>query len=389
MASLAATGAYLATRGTEPEVSGQAAAPRDALQNRTVEILERFGSWCEEHEADGYIGEFQVPNAHGRPHVDNASGEGTDQEEWLDLLDLWYARANELGLWATMWNASVLNFEPGSTIWLNAYTPPQDGSGSKTLSKSYPQAGVCEKPEHQSAGGVLRGVNVAGGEYEQPGFNNENPGIYDIHYRYPNAESYEFLANRGHRLVRLPFRWERVQPVPGGEFDEKEMERLRSSIAGAREARLSLILDCHNYARYATPSGDQVIGESAIGTHHFNDLWGRLSANFARDETVIGYGLMNEPHTMSGRDGLSPAEAWEDVSYKALEAIRATGDSKLVLVSGYDWSSARSWRDHHPAPWMEDSNVRYEAHQYFDLTNTGVYRVPYEAEVAAARSRGY
>src|SRR5690606_40639854 len=51
-------------------------------------------------------------------------------------------------------------------------------------------------------------------------------------------------------LVRIPFRWERVQRNPGQALDATELQRLQDAVTRARNAGLKVIIDMHNYGAY-------------------------------------------------------------------------------------------------------------------------------------------
>jgi hypothetical protein len=99
---------------------------------------------------------------------------------------------------------------------------------------------------------------------------------------------------------------------------------------------------------------------------------------------------MNEPASMTPASGLTAAQTWERASQQAVTSIRATGDTKLVLVPGYNWSGVRRWQTTHPAKWITDTadNIRYEAHHYWDSNASGAY-VSYASEVTKAVAAGY
>ena len=64
--------------------------------------------------------------------------------------------------------------------------------------------------------------------------------------------------------------------------------------------------------------------------------------------------------------------------------MREVDATTLVLVPGYGWSATATWWQMHPAPWIDDPAVAYEAHQYFDDDRSGRYLRPFEEEVAQA-----
>jgi aryl-phospho-beta-D-glucosidase BglC (GH1 family) len=184
-------------------------------------------------------------------------------------------------------------------------------------------------------------------------------------------------------------RWERVQPTLGGALDVTEVQRLTDAVGRASAAGLRVILDVHNYGAYWLSDGSQgvrqAIGSAQLPVAQFATLWQLLSASFRANPGVVGYDLMNEPVGMSG-----PA-AWEQASQAAVTAIRQSGDTKLVLVPGYNWSGAQQWTSQHPRAWITDpaNNIRYEAHHYWDRDNSGAYVNSYASEVSDAQARGY
>ncbi len=196
-------------------------------------------------------------------------------------------------------------------------------------------------------------------------------------------------------LIRLQFRWERIQPTPGGPLNPTELGRLRSAVGRAAGVGHQVILDVHNFGDYYVHvKGRGVrapLGSPRLPIRTLADLWGRLSAAFRGTSGVVGYGLMNEPARMPRVGGLRPARVWELAAQRALDAIRSNGDARLVMVQGYAWAGAQRWPQNHPRAWISDpsNNFRYEAHHYWDRDNSGAYRRGYAAEVANAKSRGY
>jgi aryl-phospho-beta-D-glucosidase BglC (GH1 family) len=188
-------------------------------------------------------------------------------------------------------------------------------------------------------------------------------------------------------LIRLPFRWERVQPALGGPLDPAELDRLTAAITRIATAGMVAVPSAFNYGAYwlHDPSCDcgrrTPIGSDAVTTDHFVDFWTRLSGALADDPAVVAYGIMGEPVAMSG------PEQWENASQRVVDALRAGGDETLVMVPGYLWSGVHAFAVQHPGgPWIDDpaGAVRYEAHHYWDSTYAGDYDLSYAQEHAAA-----
>ena len=168
------------------------------------------------------------------------------------------------------------------------------------------------------------GVNLAGAEF------GSTPGRYGYDYIYPNATELDYFKSEGISLIRLPFKWERVQPVLGSELDPAEVGRIHNFLDAAATRGMQVVLDVHNYGRY----GGNVIGSDAVPISAFADLWSKLGAEFGGDPGIRAFGLMNEPHDMGG------ATVWPAAAQAAVDAVRASGASENILVAGDAWSSA-------------------------------------------------
>ncbi len=210
---------------------------------------------------------------------------------------------------------------------------------------------------------TLTGVNLAGGEF------GGLLAVYGKGYIYPEAAQMQAFRDRGVNVFRLPVRWERLQPVLGQPLDEAEMGRVDKVIRTANTMGVSVIIDVHNYARYAR----QPLGSAAVPGSALRDLWVRLAKRYRGNDRVI-FGLMNEPIKIS-------AVSWAAIAQDTLLGIRAAGARNLVLVPGAYWSGAHSWaktmngnaangvaltgfRD--PA-----DNMAFDFHQYFDGNSSG------------------
>ena len=235
----------------------------------------------------------------------------------------------------------------------------------------------------RTAEGMTRqriGVSIAGGEFssDRPSFSNEHPGVIGQDYTYNPEKTFAYFADREFRVQRLPFRWERLQPRPGGSLAPKELAAIRRCADWAKRHGARLILDCHNYARYvmsidgvprACALGQRVGDGVPVKPEHLVDLWVRISNALGDHIGIDGWGIMNEPHSL----GRVP---WSTVSQDVVKALRAAGDKKRVFVGGDEWSNAQRWTEINGThPWINDPLGRtvYEAHCYFDSTGTGKY----------------
>ena len=356
-----------------PEVSGR------WLRFRVLGELAVFTKWLARQHAPGYIGEVGWP--------DDYRGES---REWNHLADAGYTAADRAGLWATAWASGEWwpTTYPLACYYRTTRSGPVDTANT--------QASVIER--HRTTAAVERGVNVAGGAFGAPSvtpeasFSNASPGHIEHDYHYDSAASFAYLRSRGVRLARLEFRWERLQPALGGPLDQDELARLREAVAGARASGIGVILDLHNYGGYYLEQGGmglrRTLGTAELPIAALADAWARISTAFQGSAGVIAYGLMNEPANMAAIAGRSPALIWEEASQAALDAIRANGDQRLVMVGGYEYSAVQTWAANHPTAWIRDelNQFRYEAHHYWDSDHSSQYLASFAEEERRAAS---
>jgi len=209
------------------------------------------------------------------------------------------------------------------------------------------------------------GVNLAGAE-----FGSEIPGTFGIDYTYPTPEEIDYFVSKGMNTVRLPFRWERLQPVLQGGFDPDEWSRLDATVQAILQRGMIAILDPHNYARY---NGD-LVGSDEVPAAAFADFWRRLALAY-RDQPGVWFGLVNEPHGIDAAD-------WLPVANSAIAAIRAADAVNLVLVPGTAWTGAHNWLDDSYGTPNGDvmdgildpvGNFAIEVHQYLDSDSSGTH----------------
>ncbi len=226
-------------------------------------------------------------------------------------------------------------------------------------------------------GRYVRGVNLCGAEFGRGAL----PGEFGRDYTYNSEASFRYFAAKGLNLFRVCLRWERLQPALRGPLDAENLARLKENVGWAKAAGGRVIVDIHNFGRYAVNEAGSLKeyaidnlydGVVKVSAADFIDLWTRLSGEFKDEDGVWAYDLMCEPHHMGAAD-------WKQISQAALSAIRANGDEKLVMISGDDWSSANRWvRAHGPFGWISDpaNHFMYQAHLYFDSDESGGYAKP-------------
>ena len=222
---------------------------------------------------------------------------------------------------------------------------------------------------------ALPGVNVSGGEY------NASSTRYGYDYIYPGQAEFALMQNLQLKLMRVPFAWERIQPVASGALNADEMTRIDAVIAMAATNGVTVVLDPHNYGRY----GGVSLSAANAPVGALPDLWRRLAQRYANKANVV-FGMMNEPHDMD-------ASTWASIAQQTLAAIRAAGAKNTVMIPGTNWDGAQSWfsklgtasnADAMLPLARADDNVVFEVHQYFDDGYSGTVDTCNQATSAVA-----
>ena len=363
-----------------PGVPATASHVDDALRRKVISELEGFIGWLDRHQVPGFVGETGWPDDHFG-----------DADRWNALAQDWFEVADAASLGAVVWATG--EWWPRS-YKLAVYENADEQGGVESANT---QAPVLEA--HLSTPVYMRGINVSTGTFCEghgleatSSFSNHDTGRYNECYRYDGQETFDYLAERGLDLVKIEFRWEILQRRLGGTLHAKSIERLLAVANRARSAGLKVILSMHNFGAYWLWDGEKgvrrPIGTARVTFADFANVWKRLSLRF-KDVPDVHYAIMSEPVGLKPRGELSPREVWEKASQRAVDAIRATGDIKTILVNGYRWSSLADWETIHPQPWITDpaGNYFYTAHHYWDRDWSGGYDYSYADEVQYAEAQ--
>ncbi|OJH40725.1 hypothetical protein BON30_07215 [Cystobacter ferrugineus] len=150
----------------------------------------------------------------------------------------------------------------------------------------------------------VRGINImdlgnAGGVL---------PGVLGTHYPKPTLAGMQRLKSRGLDVVRIPFLWERIQPVLNGGLNTTYLGYLLETLQHANSAGLGVIVDMHNYARYTSGGVERPFGSPGAPTKaQYADAWRRIASairsNPAAYNALYAYDIMNEPYSLPYQEG--------------------------------------------------------------------------------------
>jgi len=202
-------------------------------------------------------------------------------------------------------------------------------------------------------------VNLSGGEYGSSG-----KGTLNTDYTYPTHGEIDYYASQQLNVIRIPFQWERVQPVQGGPLNLSELSYLDNLVSYAASKGMQVDLDPHGYGY----GYGNLIGSTGTPNASFADFWGKMAAHYASSPNVI-FGLMNEPNVQT-------AAQWATSAQSAVNAIRSAGATQEILTPGTSYTGAWTWVSSGNSVNVgnvtdPNHNMVFEVHQYFDSDGSG------------------
>ncbi|HTJ91052.1 MAG TPA: glycoside hydrolase family 5 protein [Acidocella sp.] len=158
------------------------------------------------------------------------------------------------------------------------------------------------------------------------------PGVANTDYAVPNAAEITYYVSRGMTIARIPFSWERLQPVLGRPFNATYLGYIQYLVKLLAQHNVRAMLDLHNYGNRCTTitgascTAQAVVGSAAVPEANFVQFWTLMATTF-KNSPNVDFDLMNEPYT------ITPAN-WAGYVNDAIAAIRAQGFTGAIYVEG-------------------------------------------------------
>lgn len=338
----------------------------DVVTGSALRGLDTFARWTTRHDVRGVIGEVGWPVG----------------PQWSATARRWGAAATATGMPVYVWGAAPW-WGPKDPLAYYRSTP-----GGRHVSLASTQATDFEDLLRKGmTGGVGLAEGTFGAELEGSSpYSNAHPGVLGKDYTYPTSQTLAYLKGRGVTRVRLAVMWERLQPRLNGPLDPVEVGRVRATLRAANRHGMEVVVDLHNYGRYANAQKGKrevlVLGGPRLSAAHLADLWRRLAAALKNQPSVAALAIMNEPHDLPGGE-----QTWKQASLTVVRAIRTVDRNIPLWVGGYAWSSVAAFNGE---PWIPKNlgPVIYEAHQYFDADRSGKYVGDYASAERALTAAG-
>lgn len=238
-----------------------------------------------------------------------------------------------------------------------------DPSGGNTPAESRPATGVKRWGTGTYLNGFsyLRGVNV---------YSLVFGGARPAEQVGESQASYDYLASRGVKGVRLPVSWVRLQPLPAsgdaragldGPVSQAYLDIVAEQVRRAARSGIRTVVGLHNACSYPNiqAAGSLTCGEG-ITRADLAKVWGALATRFAGDERVIAFDLVNETHVTQGVD------RYKLFTQAAADAVRGAGAEQTLWVQRMLGEKGRLDVIAPDGPWVSDplGKVMYSQHFY-------------------------
>ena len=131
-----------------------------------------------------------------------------------------------------------------------------------------------------------------------------------------------------------------MYPTLMGPLDTFFVGVLHNQLAIAASLNMSLLLDCHNYARW---NGTVLNGTTGpLTSEVFADFWLKMATEFRGTAGLHGYDLMNEPSNMPD------LHVWPQAAQAAINAIRTVDKTTTIFLEGNNCQTFNSAHTHQP-----------------------------------------
>lgn len=232
------------------------------------------------------------------------------------------------------------------------------------------------------------GANIAGGDF---GGSGAYPGVLGTDYWYPRNNDIDMAKAIGLELIRVPFKWDRIQHDTEGVLDAAlwtpDLTALDTAINALEARGMRIVLDMHNYAgRSLTVAGVRTsykIGDAQLPASEFGRAWKLIADHYKNRPSIWGYDIMNEPV------GVTTAN-WVTYCQVAVNAIREVDTKTAIILEGAPGYNHTSGWLTTGAPLLAitdpSNNLVFSGHCYIDRDQSGTWShgVSFDAELVGS-----
>jgi len=193
-------------------------------------------------------------------------------------------------------------------------------------------------------------------------------GDFEHFNSYITEKDVKYIASLGFDHIRVCFDQIVLEEAPG-RYRENILCLIDNFFAWCKKYDLAVVLNLHKaVGNYCDVDDEKSLLESDFLQDNFVDLWTMLDARYKDDNGII-FELLNEVK-------LVPAELWNNLAKRTIDAIRAQNKDRQIIVGTICWNNLHFLKD---LAVYDDDKVYYTFHMYepFEFTHQrGVLHQP-------------
>ena len=207
---------------------------------------------------------------------------------------------------------------------------------------------------------------------ELVGASRTNDFWHQFQEQYITQQDIHYIKKTGMNSIRIPFHYKLFtnEDYMGYNNANRGFELLDKVVKWCKSENLYVILDMHDAPGGQT--GDNIddsygypwLFENVNDQALFTSIWGKIAKHYAKETTIIGYDLLNEPiaHYFTNKDEIN--KKLEPVYKMAVAAIRKYDQNHIVMLGGAQWDgNFNVFSDFH-----FDKKMIYTCHRYWSDT---------------------
>ena len=171
---------------------------------------------------------------------------------------------------------------------------------------------------------LLKGIAMGNNIWSNAGVNNTDN----------NEESFKELSELGFNCVRfyLHYNFFEDDNAPYV-YKESGFEWLNKRIAWAKKYNMRLILNMHApQGGYQSQGNGDALWEEEENQKRLIALWTEIARRYAEEETIIGYGLINEPFVPVDTDIKEASAKCRTLMQRIADGIRTVNHTQILFV---------------------------------------------------------
>lgn len=183
-----------------------------------------------------------------------------------------------------------------------------------------------------------------------------SPAAYDIDMM--TEEDYKEIAGLGFNTVRFLFNYNILEDDSNPyTYKQSGWDWFDLNLEWAKKHGIHLILDCHlSQGGIPSTGGNQnVWTQGEANQERLVAMWGAIADRYKENDTIAGYGLLNEPFIENG-----DAKAWDDLLSRLVTTIRAVDSNHMLVIQRAQIGNDRKYVE----PVVNDNNWILEVHCY-------------------------